>query len=362
MESPKRLTYILHDIAVGGVEVAFMSALPALNQKYRLQVIVLGKINEAMVSHLSPEQKQVFKVFDYPLYLYPFIMPRILKEVWAHNPDLLVCSLWRASLVGSLVKSGRRSVKFFSFNHSTRFPHFFSAFFTRMAAKSADVILTDGVATSNFVRERLRPNAPIRIVSFLTQKAPDQIVSQIPNVAEDVRFMFLGRINKVKNLPLMVEVIEKLRAMSIPATLDIYGRNDGDGQEAMDRIKQAGLQEHIRFMGEVTSDQRSRLFNQYHFYLQLSSFEGMAMSVAEAMQHGLVCVVSPVGEIVHYAKDMESAIILDIFKGSTWTEDIDKIRQVIGSPEAYLTISTNCHKNFLHKSVYSDSIIAQLEA
>ncbi|MCF0074496.1 glycosyltransferase family 4 protein [Dyadobacter sp. CY261] len=362
MESKKRVTYILHDIAVGGVEVAFISALPALHKKYHLQVIVLGTVNDSMVAHLSAEEKQVFTAFDYPLFLYPVILPKILRKVSEHRPDLLICSLWRASMVGTLVKLGNSRVKFYSFNHSTRFPHFFSSFFTRMAAKTADVILTDGIATSNFVQEKLRPKAPVKIVSFLTQKAPEKITSNIPKPDESVRFMFLGRINKVKNLPLMVSVIETLRGMSIPATLDIYGRNDGDGQEAIERISQANLQEHIRFMGEVPSSQRSDLFHRYHFYLQLSSFEGMAMSVAEAMQHGLVCVVSPVGEIVHYARDMESAIFINIFDEAVWKNDIGKISEVIANPNTYLRISTKCHKNFLSREEYKDSLIEQLEA
>ena len=353
--------YILHDISMGGVEVALLSAIPALNQKYILKVVVLGVVNQDLVSNLTEDEKQVFVPFNYPFYLYPFVLPKIARNILEFDPEIMICSLWRASLVGALVKRFNSKIKFFSFNHSTRFPHKLSAFFTQAAAKTADVILTDGSATQNFVLKKLNPIAPVRTVSFLTNPTPPFRRVRKIDPEKEVKFMFLGRINKVKNLPLVIDTIKYVIDKGIAATLDVYGRNDGDVGETMSIIDAANIQDHIRFKGEISTEKRMLLFNQYDFYIQLSAFEGMAMSVAEAMQHGLVCVVSPVGEIVHYAQDMQSAIFIDIFNDNRRRSDMDKIYEAIRDGGLYERLSAACHQNFLQKSKYADSLIAELE-
>lgn len=361
MKDKKKLVYVLHDIAMGGAEVALLSAVPALNEKYVLRIIVLGIVNQDLVRNLTEAEKHVFVSFNYPFYLYPFVLPKIIRSILEFNPEIMVCSLWRASLVGVFVKRLNSKIKFFSFNHSTRFPHKLSAFFTRAAAKTADVILTDGIATRNFVLEKLNPKAPIRIVSFLTNPTPPVIKERKIDPGREVKFMFLGRINKVKNLPLVVDTIKYLRERGIAATLDVYGRDDGNIGEAISAIDSANMQNHIRFKGEISMEERMLLFDQYDFYIQLSAFEGMAMSVAEAMQHGLVCVVSPVGEIVHYAEDMQSAIFIDIFNEDRRQSDMNKIYEAVQDEVLYKRLSVNCHHNFLKKLRYADSLIEELE-
>lgn len=356
----KKLVYIIHGLQLGGAEVALVSGIPKLANKYTLLVVILGRVDPIMIKDLSLKEKQNLVTFGYSIYLYPIILPLIVYRILKFSPEIMICSLWRASLVGIIIKKIKGSIKFFSFSHSTRFPHFFSKYFTLKAASIADVILTDGDATSKFVKSQLGIVAPIRTVSFLTHPTSAAIEPFEFVNGMTVKFMFLGRINKVKNLPMVIKVIKFLRGNSIPAVLDIFGRNDGDLEEAMQVINDAKLGPFVNFKGEVASNKRNELFSQYNFYLQLSSFEGMAMSVAEAMQHGLVCIVSPVGEIVHYAKDMDSAIFIDIFKAD-WESDLKKVLNVIRNPDLYFQMSQNCHKNFLNKVVYADSLIQALE-
>jgi glycosyltransferase involved in cell wall biosynthesis len=356
----KKLVYIIHDLQLGGAEVALVSGIPQLAQKYNLSIIILGTIDPKMIVNLSVYEKDTLRTFNYPIYLYPIFLPIIIYRILKFSPDIMICSLWRASLLGTIIKKINKNIKFFSFNHSTRFPHFFSKFFTLCAARNADVILTDGDATTAFVKSQLSLNTPIRAVSFLTHPTPLKITSLRLEKDKVVKFMFLGRINKVKNLPMVIEVIRFLKSNSIHAQLDIYGRNDGNSDEAMAVIKEGRLESVIHFKGEISSDKRIELFGNYNFYIQLSSFEGMAMSVAEAMQNGLVCVVSPVGEIIHYAKDMDSAIFIDIFKPN-WKTDLQKVMDVISKPALHSEISQKCHRNFLKKVVYSDSLIHALE-
>lgn len=362
MEAKRRLVYILHHIAIGGVEVALLSAIPELNKKYNLKVVVLGQIDQQMIAGLTPEERNVFVSFDFPVYLYPVRVRSVVKHILDFQPDVVICSLWRASMVGSIVKKLNSKILLYSFNHNTRFAHFFSANFIKMAIRSADVILTDSSATSNFVRDEFNPDVPIRQVSFLTHATPTQPVVSAPEPGQEVKFLFLGRISPVKNLPLIIKVIHELRQKSIEATLDIYGKDHGASKEAQTITADLGLENYVRFKGEVENNKRTELFKHYHFYIQLSSYEGMAMSVAEAMQHGLVCIVSPVGEIVHYSKDMDSAIFIPIEEGNNQAPDISKICNVIEDNSLYKNLSEKCHQNFLRKKQYKYSLIEEIES
>ncbi len=354
---------MLHSIAIGGVEVALLSAIPTLNKQYNLTVIVLGKINTQVMSGLSEEEKRVFISLDYPLPLYPLVLPKLVRAVLQTRPDVLICSLWRSSLVGTLCKLLNRKVKLYSFIHSTDFPHALAKQFNKHAVRTADIVLVDSFATKKYVASHFKPSADIKVVSFLTRPTPLINKALGPEIGDNVRFMFLGRINKVKNLPGAIQLIKYLHENGVEAYFDIYGRDD-DGTEAslQQLVGENNLGSYVQFKGEVTGSNRWETFPSYHFYLQLSFNEGMAMSVTEAMQSGIVSVVSPVGEIVNYSKDMESAIFIDIHNPGKRNQDYAKVLSVVRDPQLYQKLSSNCHAHFASKKLYADSLIEQIES
>jgi glycosyltransferase involved in cell wall biosynthesis len=144
-------------------------------------------------------------------------------------------------------------------------------------------------------------------------------------------------------------------------TLDIYGKDDGERHSLEKQIETLNLSSFIRFKGEIHAAEKLKLFKQYNFLIQLSSREGMAMSVAEAMQNGMVCIVTPVGEISNYARDMETAIFIDVSSKEKWRQSLDKIEAVINDEVIYNRISNNSYEKFRNVKTYSDSLIEELE-
>lgn len=356
----KKLLYILHDVQIGGVEVALLSAIPDLNRKYEVRILALGKVSEQIISNLTDEEKKVFHSFDFKLYIYPFLIFKLLRFISNFNPDIMICSLWRASLLGTIVKRLQKKIYFISFIHSSGFAHSFDRFFSAKAIANADKILTDSVATSSFVISNFKPQAPVQVISFCTTPSPDQ--KTIPPLdTNEVKFLFLGRLNRVKNLPLTVDAIAYLRSRNMNVTLDIYGKDDGERDGLEKQIENLNLANFIHFKGEIYAAEKLKIFKQYNFLIQLSSREGMAMSVAEAMQNGMVCVVTPVGEISNYATDMETAIFIDISSPEKWTQSLDKVEAVINDEAIYNRISDDSYEKFRNVKTYSDSLIGKLE-
>ncbi|MCE6990969.1 glycosyltransferase family 4 protein [Dyadobacter sp. CY323] len=358
--SRKKVLYILHGIQIGGVEVALVSAIPRLNREFDLQVIALGKINDRITASLTPDEKSRLHAFDYPLYQYPFAVFGIISFVFKFNPDIMICSLWRASMIGIIVKSFQRKIQFFSFIHSAGFTHILNRVFSSMAVKIADHVLVDSKATADFVKSKIRPRAPIQIVSFcLEAQNINQELRELD--PKEIRIMFLGRINPVKNLPKTIDAIHYLRSKGHNVSLDIYGKPEGTEQGLVEYIYQKGLVDQVHFKGELYHSQ-SKVMNDYHFLIQLSSREGMAMSVAEAMQNGLVCIVTPVGEIPNYSQDMQNAIFIDIQNQENWIPSLTKVEQVIRDPILYSSLSKASRKQFENVKIYSESLIEQLNA
>lgn len=355
----QKLLYILHDIQIGGVEVALLSAIPELHRQFDLKVMVLGAIDAGMTSHLSPEEKACLVPFDYKLSRYPLVIPKMIRFILRFAPDVMICSLWRASLLGIIAKKLRPQVRFVSFIHNTAFFHRFDQLFSQAAIRRADTIFTDSQATATFVTGQFKPSVPVEVISFFTSHSPD-FKAAPPLNNQDVRFMFLGRINAIKNLPLAIDTTRYLTDRGYNASLDIYGRNDGMLETVTEYIRTKQLESRVRFRGEVNGSRKQELFRNYNFLIQLSTNEGMAMSVAEAMQNGLVCFVTAVGEIPNYAADMKTAIFADISTTEAFGNALKKLESVIADPRIYDRISSDSYESFKTVGTYSESLVRNI--
>ena len=360
-EKKKRLVYILHDIAIGGVEVALLSALPRLAEEYELKVIVLGTIDPTLIAHYTIEQKSVFQPFSYPLYTYPLHINTIVKTIVRFKPDYLICSLWRSLMIGVLVKRRYKEVKFFTFIHSVSYFHALSKYFTIQAIKKSDVVLTDSASTFQFVNANFDLKCPVRRVSFMTHPSTTFIERKFPPQNKPISFLFMGRVDKLKNLSAVIKLMAFLRTKGYDVTLDIYGRKENAYTEVSALVAQLDLDSFVMFKGEIEPTKKFNLFSHYDFYIQLSAVEGMAMSVAEAMQSGLPCIVSPVGEIPNYSEDGVSAVFIDIWDEAQWLPSLQKVEEVIKDASLYQRLSKNCWNNFQGRKVYSESLIENIE-
>ncbi len=77
-----------------------------------------------------------------------------------------------------------------------------------------------------------------------------------------------------------------------------------------EQVFRLGLSSAVRFTGGMDRAAISAIARDSSFYLQTSQLEGMAVSVVEAMQLGLVPVVTPVGEISRYCLDGKNSVLV----------------------------------------------------
>jgi glycosyltransferase involved in cell wall biosynthesis len=114
-----------------------------------------------------------------------------------------------------------------------------------------------------------------------------------------------------------------------------------------------GLRDRILFPGPVRSDAMAGLAARHSFFLLLSRYEGMAMAVVEAMQFGLVPVVTPVGQIASYVDDGKNGIFVD-------PEDLertaDRLDKLLSDPERFVAMSKAAAVTWESHPTYAEDI------
>jgi glycosyltransferase involved in cell wall biosynthesis len=245
------------------------------------------------------------------------------------------------------VKALRPRTRLVVFLHNIRDSNWVDAALTRAAARVADSIWADSVSTAT---QRLGPGSASRVrpISFLT--------TRIDKVAGDraaAQFITWGRLHPRKRIGLALEFFALVHARHPDARFAIIGPDRGEQPMLEAKVAELGLSDAVRFLGPADLSEIARHAASASFFVQTSRFEGMGMAVVEAMQLGLVPVVTPVGEIGTYVEDGRNGI---------WFTDpqaaCERIGQLLAEPAAYRALSQAAADTWRGRPLYGDEFIA----
>lgn len=330
--SLKKVIHLVPADGIGGVEIAAKSI--DINQISRLKFSLM---------YLISENHNYLHFYNPILYLKCFF--RIIKC----QPDILLVSLWRSVFVGIFYKLYKPKSKLVVFLHSTKSAHLLDKSITRLGIKLADYIFADSKSTISAIVPSEFKNKAIAI-SFITSK-------NLPVTSKNVspNFIFWGRINKSKNLKASIDIFILVKSFFPKAKFTIVGPDDGDLNNLIDYCIKKDIIGAVSFYGKADLKTIKELSSDCSFYLQTSLFEGMAMSVVEAMQLGLIPIVSSVGEISNYCKNNVNAIIVS--EKHLYSETII---ETLNNPEYFNFLRTNAIATWSESKLYSDSLIDEL--
>lgn len=267
-------------------------------------------------------------------------------ELCYSPPEVLIVSLWRAYAVGILVKLCRPKVRLVAFLHLTKHLHLPDRLLTRLVTRKACRVWADSHET---LARRVPGLAPGKgcVISFLTEH-----ISPFPAVSSQATFIFWGRIHVQKRLDRALRIFSAIYAR-VPATeFRIIGPDGGDLIRLRSLVSELGIEDAVHFLGPKEFVDIKDLASSATFYLQTSELEGMAMSVVEAMQMGLVPVVTPVGEIANYAEHKRNAIIV-----SNETDVVSDVLKLLENESEYLAIRERAIATWADKPLYRDSVL-----
>jgi glycosyltransferase involved in cell wall biosynthesis len=331
----------------GGAELAAASMLdePGLSGRFSLMAIsgrvpLVGKHSRSIVSG--------YDGVNNPLG-YLMILGILLKA----KPDYLVCSLWRSCLVGLLYKVFNPKVRLVFFRHNERCQHFVESITQRLSLWACWCVLADSLTSA----KSLNTKKYTLVISFLLNRY--HVAPSRPKPV-DASFIFWGCAKRQKRVDRAIDFIHKLNMRGVGATLKVYGSDGGELQNLKDQVARIGLEDKISFHGVVPHTFLMDAAADYSFYLQLSQYEGFSMSTAEAMQFGLLPVVTPVGEIGNYCIDNENAIVVtDV---GDLDKSIDKVMAVLGSQSCFDRLVGNSATTWSGCGTYREEFTAFIES
>lgn len=337
-----RVRHVVPYDGVGGVEAAARSIVnPPADQDFRVVYVF---------PNVSSRQKRA-RTFD------PRKIFGVACELAREKPDLVIVSLWRSALVGLLLRVLAPEVRMVLFLHNARDAHLLDRVCTRAFARVAHAVWADSAVTAC---ARLPEKQTIRIISMLTQRLPP--VERDTDEAPAPRFVYWGRLAAQKNLGRALQLFARVHALRPDARLRLIGPDGGEEGALRARARELGIEDVTSFIGPQAPDAIPPLVSDCRFFLSTSVYEGMALSVCEAMQLGLVPIVTPVGEISRYCADGHNAIVLPLTERSGDAAAVESLLALLDDAAEYSRLSARAIASFADAPLYRDSIAAAVRA
>jgi glycosyltransferase involved in cell wall biosynthesis len=335
-----RIVHVIPYDGIGGVEIASASV-----EAGRYSEFVFSKAFIATKGEAAPPRPYVFESGS-GAENNPRAFVRTVRHLLRVKPQILVLSLWRSCIVGLIVKTLRPRTRLIVFLHNTRHSNRVDAILTRLTARVASAIWADSASTA---AQRLGPAwaSRTRPISFLTRRLP-RVTSGEPGL----QFVTWGRLHPRKRIDLALDFFALVHARHPTARFTVIGPDRGEGAMLREHAATLGLQDAVDFTGSANIEQITNTAAKAAFFVQTSRAEGMGMSVVEAMQLGLVPVVTPVGEIGSYVDDGRNGVWF-----TNAQDALDKVDRLLNQPESYRAMSHAATETWQDQALYRDEFL-----
>jgi glycosyltransferase involved in cell wall biosynthesis len=166
-------------------------------------------------------------------------------------------------------------------------------------------------------------------------------------------FITWGRLHPRKRIDLALDCFALVHARHPQARFAIIGPDRGEQPALEAKTRALGLAEAVRFLGPADLPQITGYAADAAFFVQTSRFEGMGMAVVEAMQLGLVPLVTPVGEIGSYVADGGNGVWF-----TTPEEAAARIEALLADPQAFAAMREAAVRTWSGRALYRDEFLA----
>ena len=214
----------------------------------------------------------------------------------------------------------------------------------------ADAIQTDGFETVEDLKTRYgdkvfwKPIIPANIGDFRSDPGKP---------ARPVRILFVGRLADQKNLPLLLDVMERMKAAE--ARFTIVG--DGPQRRFLEgEIKKRRLGDVVRYCPRLDRKEIVEVFASHHLLLLTSLYEGFAKVFMEAAAAGLPIVTTRVSGVANIVRDGETGLVLEQGDAAGL---VAALQALIGDPGKLASFSRKIQADFREKYSFEAMIEIQ---
>jgi len=160
-------------------------------------------------------------------------------------------------------------------------------------------VFADGFDLSKRVEERFGKKcfflATTRSIEKMGSDKPEK-QERLKKPGDPYRFLFVGRIEKVKGIDLLLQAMALLKKEAWNAHLTVVG-SGGMEEWAKQFIKAKALEEHISWMGNISDEMLASLYESSDCVVIPSRSESIPLVFSEALRFNKYLIVTDVGDM-----------------------------------------------------------------
>jgi glycosyltransferase involved in cell wall biosynthesis len=169
----------------------------------------------------------------------------------------------------------------------------------KYAYKNADAAVVSSCHNKRYLEQEYQFNN----IKVMTNYIDTKRFYNHNSVRYDNRILFVGRLNKEKNIFNLIKAISKTQYI-----LDIYGH--GELKKDLEDFS-VNLNANVNFKGTIQNSELCEIYNRYKYYALVSFFEGMPKTLLEAMACGCQCIGTNVTGINEVIENKINGILID---------------------------------------------------
>jgi len=272
-----------------------------------------------------------------------FFIPFLLKNLFQQH-DLLktnqMFGSWVAIIAGKIYSKPlllRTGYELYSFSIQAKKSLFFRWFvyiLSFIAYKSSNKIHVSSAMDKRFILEKFRTrNSAVEVIPNWIDCYKFNNIK--PHSKRKNRLLFVGRLNKQKNIPFLLKAI-----LNTKIGLDIVGSG-----EMLEELRSFVISNNIdvNFLGSKSNSEMPEIYNNYRIFVLPSDYEGNPKALLEAMSCG--CTV--VGRFVPGIEELVSNNINGILVEDSSKALREKIFEVINNFEHTGTLGNEASKTII---------------
>ncbi len=292
---------------MGGAEKAMVRILSGLDRKkYDTMAVSLQERSEKLLPELEKTKVKIVKLSATNKYDIR-VAYKLYKLIKTFEPGVLICSLFHSTILGRLAGTLAKTPIIINWEHNEDFGSTLRMLLNRSTISLSDKIFCDSEKVRTQVIKQLRPNKnsvktiPIGGVDLAQYSCPESKKNSLVEVGT------VGMLTRQKGFNYLIEAAKLVLEKKSNARFSIAG----DGPEfknLQNLIEKLQLAERVNLLGFRRDI--ADLLSKWDIYVQPSMWEGLCITVVEAMACGLPVIASKVGGIAESIVDGRNGFLV----------------------------------------------------
>jgi glycosyltransferase involved in cell wall biosynthesis len=340
---PRRISYVITNADLGGAQRHLLTLVEsAVRNGFSVDVFVgeagptcnLLRALGVQVYRLSGLKRRFALLSD------ANAITTLRRQLSKRRPDLLHLHSSKAGLIGRLAALGM-NVPIIYTAHGWGFKSGVPVL--RRAIVFLSELLTSRLAAKIICVSRYDFELACRLLTFARERVvlirngvPDTGVRASP-ASTPTRVVMVARFQEPKLQTVLIAAVKNL-----PISVELFLVGDGPMRAKAEKFALSqGLAKRVRFMGEVTDV--PNILKSCHIFVMISAYEGLPLSILEAMSVGLPCVASNVGGVSEAIEDGLTGLLI---QENTATSVAEALLRLINDPVARAAMGQAARKRY----------------